>query len=126
MNQNGYDHCGSFVRMCGLDLATATAEDMDGADVFFRCEVCDSRRKPVKGFKEFALMRWRTAMNHRHVGKVCGVEHAELLALGRKEEKYVLENDLEAYDSRSLVCVHCNRAVYLRTGRAEHLRSEHG
>ncbi len=62
ISQIQYDHCGSVVKMGGLNPATATAEDMDGTDVFFWCELCDSGRKSVNGLKAFRLMRWRTAM----------------------------------------------------------------
>ncbi|KAF9031552.1 hypothetical protein BDZ89DRAFT_621684 [Hymenopellis radicata] len=70
LEQDVYTRCQGFVRMCGLDPDTATAEDMDGAesaDVFFRCEdACHARQEPMYGMKVFRLMRWRTAMNHNH------------------------------------------------------------
>ncbi len=74
LDQADYRKCVKVIRMCGLDPDTATAEDMDAADVFLRCEKCDSSAQaiparcgqgcepPKKRFKKFRLMRWRTAM----------------------------------------------------------------
>ncbi len=58
LTQDVYNRCVGVVRDCGLDPNTATAEDMDAADVFFRCEECESS----EGKKSVRLMRWRTAM----------------------------------------------------------------
>ncbi|KAF9000520.1 hypothetical protein BDZ89DRAFT_999306 [Hymenopellis radicata] len=96
-----YRECVKVIRMCGLDPDTATAEDMDAADVFFRCEKCDSSEAPAQPrqgceppkrlFNKFLLMRWRTAMNHGFLEKVKRVKDAELIALGRAKEKSLLE-----------------------------------
>ncbi|KAF8908714.1 hypothetical protein CPB85DRAFT_1456016 [Mucidula mucida] len=123
-----YARCQEFVRRCGLDPDTATAADMDGADVFFHCEECDGRRTLVNGMKLFKLMRWRTAMNHHHIGKVSRVDDAELLVLGHAQERTDLEEGLAAEPpegSAHFVCVHCDVAETSKAARAEHLRSVH-
>ncbi len=58
-----YKFCVEIVRACGLDPGTATAQDMDAADVFFRCQhaECEGDRDAA-GVQTFTLMRWRTAM----------------------------------------------------------------
>ncbi|KAF9015806.1 hypothetical protein BDZ89DRAFT_994888 [Hymenopellis radicata] len=128
-----YNVCVGIVRASGLDPATATAEDMDAADVFFRCEDAEcSEHRPVPGFQTFTLMRWRTAMNHPHLRRVIRVEDDELIALGRVQERLSLENDLAASCAPRLryrltfVCIHCNMTETSRTARAQHLRSVHG
>ncbi|KAF8908711.1 hypothetical protein CPB85DRAFT_1309215 [Mucidula mucida] len=126
-----YARCQEFVRMCGLDPDTATAADMDGADVFFHCEECNGRRTSVNGMKLFELMRWRTAMNHHHIGKISRVDDAELIALGRARERILLENELATEPPQGsahrqvFVCVHCDMAETSKAARAEHLRSVH-
>ncbi|KAF9019581.1 hypothetical protein BDZ89DRAFT_1139223 [Hymenopellis radicata] len=119
-----YNRCKDFVRMCGLDPDTATAEDMDGVDMFFQCEECDSRRISPPGTRLFGLMRWRTAMNHQHLGMMSRVEDADLIASGRRQENRLLEKDLlskpagHAEFSQAFVCVHCDMPEASRTARA--------
>ncbi|KAF9015814.1 hypothetical protein BDZ89DRAFT_1023159 [Hymenopellis radicata] len=116
-----YRKCVKVIRMCGLDPDTATAEYMDAADVFFRCEKCDSIEAlsallmregcdpPKRVFRKIRLMRWRTAMNHDFLEKVTRVKDAELIALGRAKEKSLLETGPTAGSSApTFVCVHCN------------------
>ncbi|KAF9014653.1 hypothetical protein BDZ89DRAFT_1076413 [Hymenopellis radicata] len=128
LKRDVYSRCQSFVRMCGLDPDTATTEDMDAADVFFRCESCYARTwQPIAGMKPVRLMRWRTAMHHSEwhsIRKVTCVDDAELLALGRAEERAVLEDDLRRCEA--FVCVHCDVAETSAAARADHLRSVHG
>ncbi len=55
-------HSEAIIRMCGLEPATATAEDMDSADAFFRCEECFQQQYQYSGYTVSILMRWRVAM----------------------------------------------------------------
>ncbi|KAF8908701.1 hypothetical protein CPB85DRAFT_1456010 [Mucidula mucida] len=118
LGQDVYTKCQGFVRMCGLDPDTATAADMDGADAFFHCEECNTC-----GDQE---------MNHHHLGNVLSrVDDAELIALGRAEERAVLERNLayepsqRSADRQAFVCVHCGVAETSRAARAEHLHFVH-
>lgn len=52
----GHEFVEEVIRSCGLDPATATAHDMDGADAFFVCESCCNESQPLY------VMRWRAAM----------------------------------------------------------------
>ncbi|KAF9013022.1 hypothetical protein BDZ89DRAFT_1046801 [Hymenopellis radicata] len=132
VNLDVYARCKDFVRMCGLDPHTATAEDMDGVDMFFQCEECDSRRISPPGTRLFGLMRWRTAMNHQHLGMMSRVEDADLIASGRRQENRLLEKDLlskpagHAEFSQAFVCLHCDMPEASRTARARHLQDAHG
>ncbi|KAF8877132.1 hypothetical protein CPB85DRAFT_1443694 [Mucidula mucida] len=146
LNQDVYDRCRDFVRMCGLDPDTATAEDMDGLDLFFRCEEHDTTSvwpghpdlmikisaPPGTGTTRVGLMRWRRAMNDAHLAKVTRVEGADLIAAGRRKEKRRLEDDLLRapeihWDYREeFVCVHCGVAEWSRTARVAHARDVHG
>ncbi len=54
--------CEDIIRLCGLDPASATIQDLDATDAFFRCDYCQTRLWQPLGSKVSYLMRWRAAM----------------------------------------------------------------
>ncbi|KAF9019851.1 hypothetical protein BDZ89DRAFT_1072680 [Hymenopellis radicata] len=120
--------CEEIIKMCGLEPATATAEDMDSADAFFRCEECFQQQYQYAGYTVSNLMRWRVAMCHyeKHLPNIQRVTDAALISGAQTDEERTLRSEIKStWSSKSFVCMHCNVADSTEEARAEHLLIVH-
>ncbi|KAF9000522.1 hypothetical protein BDZ89DRAFT_1082273 [Hymenopellis radicata] len=106
------------------------AYDMDATDAFFRCEACQSSQWQCPGYKVSYLMRWRTAMNHMHLGKLQRVTDSDFITRAKTEEQSTFKTQITSPWSRGrgFVCNHCgavDTSPYPET-RMTHLRTIHG
>ncbi|KAF8907417.1 hypothetical protein CPB85DRAFT_1311757 [Mucidula mucida] len=118
-------NCEEIIRSCDLDPAIATAQDMDATDIFFLCEACPISQWHSQSSKAIYVMRWRAAMNHRHLGKLQRLTDPQLLALAKTEEQSSFRAAITNPWARScgFVCNHCGVVDNSPEARVEHLRT---
>ncbi|KAF8907452.1 hypothetical protein CPB85DRAFT_1391918 [Mucidula mucida] len=120
--------CEDIIRLCGLDPASATIQDLDATDAFFRCDYCQTRLWQPLGSKVSYLMRWRAAMNHEHFGRLERVTDPEFLTRAKAEmlSSLKLEVTSQWFSAYAFVCNHCGVVPVGPENRVEHLRTVHG
>ncbi|KAF9015810.1 hypothetical protein BDZ89DRAFT_1076165 [Hymenopellis radicata] len=111
-----------IIRMCGLDPAVATAEDMDAVQAFFiEAEGACSRVR---------VMDWRGAMGYvkeHPATRVKRVSDAHLISRAQILNAFDLAAELNSeFRTESFVCVHCDMTdLSSRDAREWHLISGH-
>ncbi|KAF9029414.1 hypothetical protein BDZ89DRAFT_1014356 [Hymenopellis radicata] len=125
----GQKICNKVIKMSGLNPASATASDMDSADVFFTCDECFKAQYGPPSNRHWCLMRWRTAMNHHrtHINHLKRVTDEDLISRGRLKEESNLSAHMNCtYDRAVSVCVLCSTVQTSSASRTEHLENVHG
>ncbi|KAF8907431.1 hypothetical protein CPB85DRAFT_1436555 [Mucidula mucida] len=129
IDQFGQKVCNTIIKMSGLDPKSATASDMDSADVFFTCEECFKTQYAPPGNRHLRLMRWRAAMNHhrRHMNDLKRVTDEDVLVRARLNEETELASRMKSsYDRETSVCILCSTVQASPEARTEHLKDVHG